>query len=57
MTKNFKKSETGIETCESKEDFEYPQEYNLDSPFVISLDNSKENKIKDFGVQSTFKRS
>ena len=41
---NFKKSGTGIETCESIEDFQYPQEYDSNSPIVISLDDLTENK-------------
>ena len=44
--KVFEKSETEIETFESKEDLKYPQEFGSDQPIVFILDdlNEKENE-------------
>ena len=53
--KDFQKSDTKIETYESKEELKYPQE-NEDRGIII-LDELNEREMKDPRVQVMFKRS
>ena len=53
--KDFKKSNTEIETYESIEEIKFPQEY--DDGGIIILDDLNENEMNDPRVQAMFKRS
>ena len=53
--KDFKKSNTEIETYESIEDLKFPQEYEKNS--IIILDDLNQKEMDDPRVQAMFKRS
>ena len=53
--KDFQKSDTDIETYESIEDLNFPQEYEKNSIFI--LDDLNQKKMDDPRVQAMFKRS
>ena len=53
--KDFEKSDTEIETYESIEELEYPQEYGDGG--IILLDDLNEKELNDPRVQAMFKRS
>ena len=53
--KDFEKSNTEIETCESMEELKYPQDY--DDGGIIILDDLNEKEMNDPRVQAMFKRS
>ena len=55
IVKDFEKSETEIETCESIEDMKYPQEY--ENGGMIILDDLSEREMKDPSVKAMFRRS
>ena len=52
--KDFEKSNTEKETCESIEDLKFPQEYENNS--IIILDDLSQKEIDDPRVQPMFKR-
>ena len=52
--KNFEKSNTEIETYESREDLKVPQEYENNS--IIILDDLNQKEMDDPRVQAMFKR-
>ena len=53
--KDFKKSDTEMETYESIEELKFPQEYEKNS--IIILDDLNQKKMDDPRVQAMFKRS
>ena len=53
--KDFKKSNTEIETFESIEELKFPQQY--DAGGIIILDDLNEKELNDSRVQAMFKRS
>ena len=53
--KDFEKSNTEIETCESIEQLKFPQEY--EDGGIIILDDVNEKEMNDPRVQAMFKRS
>ena len=53
--KDFEKSDTDIETCESIEGLKYPQDY--DDGGIISIYALNEKEMNDPRVQAMFKRS
>ena len=53
--KDFEKSDTEIETCESIEELKFPQEFE-DGGLII-LDDLNEKELNDPRVQAMFKRS
>ena len=53
--KNFEKSDTNIETYESIDELEVPQEY--EDGCNIILDDLNEKEMNDLRVQAMFKRS
>ena len=53
--KDFKKSDTEIETFESIEDLKFPQDYENNS--IIILDDLNQKEMDDPRVQAMFKRS
>ena len=53
--KDFQKSDTEIETYESKENIRYPQDYEKNS--IIILDDLNQKEMDDPRVQAMFKRS
>ena len=53
--KDFEKTHTEIETYESTEDLNFPQEY--DDGGIIILDDLNEKEMNDPRVQAIFKRS
>ena len=55
INKVFEKSATEIETYESIEELNYPQEY--DDGVIFTLDDRNENELNDPRVQAMFKRS
>ena len=54
-TKDFEKSNTEIETCESIEELKFPQEY--DDGRITILDDLNGKEMNDPRVQAMFKRS
>ena len=52
--KDFKKSDTEIETFESKEELKYPQQHENNS--IIILDDLNEKEINNAKIQAMFKR-
>ena len=53
---NFAKSETEIETYESKEELRYPREYDSKFPNAGDIDILNEKQINDLRVYAFFKR-
>ena len=53
--KDFQKSDTEIETYESIEELEFPQEY--ENNIIIILDDLNQKEMDDPRVQAMFKRS
>ena len=53
--KDFEKSDAEKETCESKENLKFPQEYENNSIIILDVLNQKE--MDDPRVQAMFKRS
>ena len=53
--KDFEKSDTEIETYESREDLKFPQEYENSS--IIILDDLNQEEMDDPRIQAMFKRS
>ena len=53
--KDFEKSDTAVETCESIEELKFPQEY--EDGGIIILDDLNEKEMNDPRVQALFKRS
>ena len=54
--KDFKKSDTEIETYESIEELKFPQEYD-DAGRIIILEDLNEKEMNDSRLQALFKRS
>ena len=52
--KDFEKSDTEIETYESKEELKFPREYENNS--IIILDDLNEKEINNDKIQAMFKR-
>ena len=55
--KRFEKSDCEIETDESIEELNFPQEYNSNQSIVIILDDLNRKEMKNPRVQAMFKRS
>ena len=55
ITKNLEKSDTEIETYESMEELKFPQEYEINSNFI--LDDLNQKEVDDPRVQAMFKGS
>ena len=55
--KRFEKSDCEIETDESIEELNFPQEYNSNQSIVIILDDINRKEMKISRVQAIFKRS
>ena len=55
--KDFEKSDTEIETYESIEKLNYPQEYSSDQPIVVIIDDINQKEMEELRVHSMFKRS
>ena len=55
IKKDFEKSNTEIETYESIEDLNFPQEYEKNSNII--LDDLNQKEMDDLRVQAMFKRS